>query len=123
MGTSVGAGRATRGWLWPQPNRSDRVPTGTNQVRASDHGRPLKTQPGKIVQRSNNTAIGRDLVGALAGYGLPILPVQLSQRVLNAESAARGLLVIEVSPDSAAAREMSELVSAVCGGCGLQAAA
>src|SRR3954464_5736356 len=59
MGTSVGAGRATRGWLWPQPNRSDRVPTGTNQVRASDHGRPLKTQPGKIVPRSTIQRFGR----------------------------------------------------------------
>jgi chromosome partitioning protein len=76
-----------------------------------------------VNRRITNTAIGRDLVGALAGYGLPILPVQLSQRVLYAESAAHGLSVIEASPDSAAAREMSELVSAVCGGFGRQAAA
>jgi hypothetical protein len=53
-----------------------------------------------VNRRITNTAIGRDLVGALAGYGLPILPVQLSQRVLYAESAAQGLSVIEASPDS-----------------------
>jgi chromosome partitioning protein len=76
-----------------------------------------------VNRRITNTAIGRDFVGALAGYGLSILPVQLSQRVLYAESAAQGLSVIEASPDSAAAREISELVSAVCGGFGRQAAA
>ena len=76
-----------------------------------------------VNRRITNTAIGRDIVGALAGYGLPILPVQLSQRVLYAESAAQGLSVIEVSPHSAAAREMSELVASACAALRLQAAA
>ena len=76
-----------------------------------------------VNRRIANTAIGRDIVGALAGYGLPILPVQLSQRVLYAESAAQGLSVIEVSPHSAAAREMSELVASACAALRLQVAA
>ena len=59
------------------------------------------------------TALGRDIVGALAGYGLPILPVRLGQRVLYAESAAAGLSVIEASPRSAAACEMIALAACV----------
>ena len=76
-----------------------------------------------VNRRITNTAIGRDIVGALAGYGLPILPAQLSQRVLYAETAAQGLSVIEASPDSAAAREMSELVASACAAIRPQAAA
>ncbi len=67
-----------------------------------------------VNRRITNTAIGRDIVGALAGYGLPILPVHLGQRVVYAESAARGLSVIEASPQSEAAREMAELVLCTC---------
>ena len=70
-----------------------------------------------------HTAIGRDIVGALAGYGLPILPVQLSQRVLYAESAARGMSVIEASPHGAAACEVIELASCACGATNLKVAA
>src|SRR3954470_15208773 len=55
MGTSVGDGRATRGGAGPQPSRRSCVPAGTNQSRASDHGRPLKTEIGTIVQRSYKT--------------------------------------------------------------------
>jgi len=59
------------------------------------------------------TALGRDIVGALAGYGLPILPVRLGQRVLYPESAAAGLAVIEANPRSAAACEMIALAACV----------
>ena len=57
-----------------------------------------------------NTAIGRDVASALAEFDVPVLPVALHQRVLYAESAAQGLAVFEVAPNSDAAREIVALV-------------
>jgi chromosome partitioning protein len=57
-----------------------------------------------------NTAIGRDVVAALAGFGLPVCERALNQRVVYAESAARGLAVIEAEPESQAAMEIERLV-------------
>jgi chromosome partitioning protein len=54
-----------------------------------------------------NTAIGRNVTGALEHYGVPVLPEHLCQRVLYAESAAQGLSVAEVDRNSAAARELA----------------
>ncbi len=76
-----------------------------------------------VNRRIAHTAIGRDIVGALAGYGLPILPVHLTQRVLYAESAPRGMSGIEASPHGAAACEVIELASCACGATNLRVAA
>ena len=57
-----------------------------------------------------NTAIGRDVASALAEFDVPVLPVALHQRVVYAESAAQGLAVFEVAPNSDAAREIVALV-------------
>lgn len=59
------------------------------------------------------TAIGREVVETLAQYGLPVLPTPFSQRVLFAESLARGLTVPEVAPYGDAGREVSHLMSAI----------
>jgi chromosome partitioning protein len=57
-----------------------------------------------------NTAIGRDVAAALAQFGdVPVSPVSLGQRVIYAESAARGLSVFDVDPFGAAAREIERL--------------
>jgi chromosome partitioning protein len=56
-----------------------------------------------------NTAIGRDVAAALAQFDVPVLPASLAQRVIYAESAARGLAVIEVEPASEAAKEIGNL--------------
>jgi len=58
-----------------------------------------------------NTAIGRDVAVSLAGFGIPVAKAQLCQRVIYAESAARGLAVIEVEPRGEAARELAALAS------------
>jgi chromosome partitioning protein len=58
-----------------------------------------------------NTAIGRDVSVALAGFGIPVAKAQLCQRVIYAESAARGLSVIEAEPRGEAARELAALAS------------
>jgi len=67
-----------------------------------------------VNRRIANTAIGRDLVVALADYGVPVLPTGLHQRVLYAESAVQGLSVLEASPHGAAAREIADLVACAC---------
>ena len=58
-----------------------------------------------------NTAIGRDVVEALAGYGLPIFRASVGQRVSFAESAARGSSVLEDSPEGPAAGEIDAVVN------------
>lgn len=56
-----------------------------------------------------NTAIGRDVVEALSGHGLPILKTQICQRVVFAESAASGVGVLEMDAESVAGREIHRL--------------
>jgi chromosome partitioning protein len=60
------------------------------------------------------TAIGRDVVTALERFKeTPVLGPALVQRVVYAESAARGLSVIEAAPKSEAARELVQLAELV----------
>lgn len=59
------------------------------------------------------TAIGRDVTEALAGYSLPVLRSQICQRVLFAESAARGETVFESDPLSLASAEVFALVKEI----------
>lgn len=62
------------------------------------------------------TAIGRDAAAALAQFeDVPLLSAVLSQRIIYAESAAKGLAVVEAAPGGEAAREMEELAKQVLG--------
>jgi chromosome partitioning protein len=60
-----------------------------------------------------NTALGRDVGAALAGFGFPVSEVSLCQRVIYAESAAQGLAVIEAGPDSEAAKEIARFAETI----------
>lgn len=60
-----------------------------------------------------NTAIGRDVLGAFTDYPFPVLQASLGQRVIFAESAARGLAVVEVDAKSDAAKEVESLVQEI----------
>ena len=63
-----------------------------------------------INRRIARTAIGRDAADALAQFeDVPVLTSAIYQRVVYAESAARGLSVIEAAPASDAAREIQTL--------------
>jgi chromosome partitioning protein len=62
-----------------------------------------------INRRIVNTAIGRDVAEALAGYNIPVLSAHISQRVAFAESAATGSTVLENDPTSQASREIMAL--------------
>ena len=53
-----------------------------------------------------NTAIGRDVGEALAGYALPVLASSVTQRVLFAEAAAQGKAVFELDKNGQAAAEV-----------------
>jgi chromosome partitioning protein len=76
-----------------------------------------------INRKIGRTAIGRDAVAALAQFeDIPVLEVHLSQRILYAESAAKGLAVVEVAPQGEAAREFRALAKLACGAKGRQAA-
>ena len=67
-----------------------------------------------INRRIANTAIGRDAAGALAQFeDIPVLGVALGQRVVFAESAARGLSVFEAAPASEAAQELLSLADLI----------
>src|SRR5271165_2646070 len=69
-----------------------------------------------INRRIARTAIGRDASDALAQFeDVPVLAAALNQRVVYAESAARGLSVIEAQPSSEAAREVEALAAEVLG--------
>jgi chromosome partitioning protein len=60
------------------------------------------------------TAIGRDAAAALAQFeDVPVLSAGLNQRIIYAESAAKGLSVIEAQPKGEAAREMDDLAKQV----------
>jgi chromosome partitioning protein len=58
-----------------------------------------------------NTAIGRDVGEALATYPLPTLAASITQRVVFAEAATRGLAVHEVDEDGPAAAEIEALTA------------
>lgn len=66
-----------------------------------------------INRKVTNTAIGRDVREALAGYEITVLPAAVSQRVAFAESAAQGSSVLEEDANSAASKEVNALVDAL----------
>lgn len=57
-----------------------------------------------------NTALGRDVVEALAEYSVPVLRTAVCQRIALAESAAAGQTVFETDPNHPAGNEVSAMV-------------
>lgn len=68
-----------------------------------------------INRRIVNTAIGRDVAEALAGYDIPVLKTHIGQRVAFAESAANGSTVLEDDPGSLASKEILALTEELLG--------
>lgn len=66
-----------------------------------------------INRKIPNTAIGRDVEGALAEFELPVIETTIGQRVIFAESAAAGLSVQEQDAKSQAAKEITTLAQNV----------
>ena len=69
-----------------------------------------------VNRRIARTAIGRDAADALAQFeDVRVLATALHQRVIYAESVAKGLAVVEAAPSSEAAREIEALAAEVLG--------
>ena len=67
-----------------------------------------------VNRRIARTAIGRDAAEALAQFeDVPVLAAALNQRVVYAESATRGLSVLEAAPAGEAAREIEALAKEI----------
>lgn len=62
-----------------------------------------------VNRKITNTAIGRDVREALAGYPVPVLASGLTQRVIFAEAVAQGLSVLEAEPQGPAAAEVETM--------------
>jgi len=56
-----------------------------------------------VMRKVSNTAIGRDVTEALATYQTRVLSTPITQRVVFAESIARGLTVFDLTPSARAA--------------------
>ena len=66
-----------------------------------------------INRKITNTALGRDVVEALAGYPIPVFETAICQRIALAESAAQGQTVFETAPDNPASKELRNLVKEI----------
>lgn len=70
-----------------------------------------KMQAAFVVSRAiKNTRIGEDVIGALEGYGLPILKTRIIQRVSYPSTAASGTTVLDAEPNGDAANEVRALL-------------
>jgi len=68
-----------------------------------------------VNRRIANTAIGRDVAEALAGYPLRVLAASICQRVAFAETAAQGLTAYDLPGGHPATREVDALADEVAG--------
>jgi chromosome partitioning protein len=66
-----------------------------------------------INRRVPNTAIGRDVVAAIAHHQLPVLRHAVSQRIAFAEAAAVGLTVFEIAGAGQAAKDISAVAKEI----------
>jgi chromosome partitioning protein len=60
-----------------------------------------------------NTSIGRDAAAAISAFGIPVAGNVIHQRVIFAESAARGLSVVEADSSSEAANEVLRFAAGI----------
>lgn len=81
-----------------------------NLVKESMVYKPNLKATFTINRKIVNTAIGRDVAAALAGFDLPVLQNSIAQRVIFAETAATGRTVFDQEPAGQAAREIQAVV-------------
>jgi chromosome partitioning protein len=60
-----------------------------------------------------NTAIGRDVGEALGSYPVPVFKSSVTQRVIFAEAAAKGLAVHEIDRDGLATAEIEAVAAEI----------
>lgn len=95
-----------------QPSPFDFWASGemVNLIQEAQVFRPTLRAAFVINRRVSTTVIGREAREALAEQPLAALQAEVRQRIVFADSAAAGRLACELTPDSAAAREIGNLV-------------
>lgn len=68
-----------------------------------------------VNRKITNTAIGRDVIDALAEYPVPVIEAAVCQRVSFAETAARGQTIYDLPTDGPARREIDAVAAEVKG--------
>jgi chromosome partitioning protein len=69
-----------------------------------------------VCRKITGTRLARQVREALVTYGLPVMPVELSQRVAYLEAMLNGRSVVTHAPRSVAAREIHQLCKQVLSG-------
>jgi len=64
-----------------------------------------------VNRKITNTAIGRDVLEALAAYPVHVLQATVAQRVIFAEAAAQGQAVFELDANGPAASEIEAVMA------------
>jgi chromosome partitioning protein len=82
-------------------------------IREAQVFRPALRAAFVINRRVSTTVIGREVRHALTDQPLPALLSEVRQRIVFADSVARGQLARELDPDSPAAREIAALTDEV----------
>jgi chromosome partitioning protein len=82
-------------------------------IREAQQFKPHLAAVFVLNRKIKNSALGRDFADALAPLEVSVLPAHLQQRIIYAESAARGLSVLEAAPRSDAAQEVAALVASI----------
>jgi chromosome partitioning protein len=80
-----------------------------DNIKEASIYKPLLKKAFVISRNVVNSAIGRDVVAALAEYPIPVLETVICQRVIFAESATQGLTVFDLDEDCQASQEIDLL--------------
>lgn len=87
-----------------------------DQIKQARKKRPMLKVSLLVCRKITGTRLARQVREALVTYGLPVMPVELSQRVAYLEAMLNGLTVISHAPRSVAAREIRHLSRQVLSG-------
>ena len=82
-------------------------------IQEVEIAKPLLKSAFVVNRKIANTALGRDVIDALASYPVPVLESSVCQRIAFAESAALGQTVLGETPVSIAESEINTLVDEI----------
>jgi len=66
-----------------------------------------------VSRKIGNTSLGKQLREALVSFGIPVLKIEINQRIALAEAAVAGQTIFEYAPSSAACSEFESLTKEV----------
>jgi chromosome partitioning protein len=86
------------------------------QIKQARKKRPKLKVSLLVYRKITGTRLARQVRDALVTYGLPVMPVELSQRVAYLEAMLNGRTVVTHAPRTVAAREIRHLCKQVLSG-------